>query len=191
MIGKIFSILAIFSFTTAIFTGNIVELCNSIIEGAQRSVSVALSIMGMMILWSGIMSVLKEGGIINKLSKLLRPVLKRIFPKSFKDNVATDEITACVSANLLGISNAATPLGIRAIEEMNKSNSTDKATNDMITLCIIGCACFNLVPTTILALRNAYGAVINQEIIIPVWICSGICMIFGVLLSKMFGVKNE
>jgi len=191
MIGKIFSILAIFSFTTAIFTGNIVELCNSIIEGAQRSVSVALSIMGMMILWSGIMNVLKEGGIINKLSKLLRPVLKRIFPKSFKDNVATDEITACVSANLLGISNAATPLGIRAIEEMNKSNSTDKATNDMITLCIIGCACFNLVPTTILALRNAYGAVINQEIIIPVWICSGICMIFGVLLSKMFGVKNE
>ena len=148
------------------------------------------TIMGMMMLWSGIMNVLKESGIIGKLSKILRPILKTVFPKSFKSGVATEEITACVSANLLGISNAATPLGIRAIEEMNKTNKSEKATNDMITLCILGCACFNLVPTTILALRSAFEAQIIHEIIVPVWICSGTCMIFGILLSKIFGIKN-
>ena len=191
MIGKIFSFLAIFSFTVSIFTGNTEKLCKAIIDGASKSVSVTLSIMGMMVLWSGIMSVLKESGIIGKLSKILRPLLKKIFPRSFKENIATEEITACVSANLLGISNAATPLGIRAIEEMNKLNTGKKATNDMITLCIMGCACFNLVPTTVLALRSAYDAKITYEIIAPVWICSGTCMIFGILLSRLLGIKNE
>ena len=190
MIGKIFSFLAIFSFISSVFTGNTESLCNGIINGASRSVTVTISIMGMMMLWSGIMNVLKESGIIGKLSKILRPILKTVFPKSFKSGVATDEITACVSANLLGISNAATPLGIRAIEEMNKTNKSEKATNDMITLCILGCACFNLVPTTILALRSAFEAQIIHEIIVPVWICSGTCMIFGILLSKIFGIKN-
>ena len=191
MIGKIFAYLAIFSFLASIFTGNTEALCKGIIDGASRSVTVTFSIIGMMMLWSGIMSVLKESGIISRLSILLRPVLQRIFPKSFKSGVATEEITACVSANLLGISNAATPLGIRAIEEMNKINKTEKASNDMITLCIIGCACFNLVPTTVLALRNAFNAQITYEIIVPIWICSGMCMIFGILLSKIFGIKNE
>ncbi len=191
MIGKIFSFLAIFSFITSIFTGNTENLCKGIIDGASKSVTVAMSIMGMMMLWSGIMNVFKESGIISKISRILRPILKKIFPSSFKTETATEEITACVSANLLGISNAATPLGIRAIEEMNKGRASKSATNDMITLCIMGCACFNLIPTTVLALRSAYNAEITYEIIAPVWICSGACMIFGIILSKLLGIRNE
>ena len=190
MIGKIFSFLSVISFITAILTGNTEAVCKGIIDGASKSVTVAFSLMGMMALWNGIMNVFKESGAIKKLSKILSPILKKIFPKSFESGQGSEEITACISANLLGISNAATPLGIRAIEELNKGNKTNKATNEMITLCIIGCACFNLLPSTVLALRAAYNAKITFEIILPVWICSGTCMGFGIILSKILGIKD-
>ncbi|MBQ8393047.1 MAG: hypothetical protein IJX51_04660 [Clostridia bacterium] len=191
MIGMIFSVIAFTSFVTACITNNMESLCQGIIDGASKSVSVTFSLMGMMALWSGIMNVLKESGCIKLLSKILSPILRKIFPDSFSKGVAKEEITACVSANLLGISNAATPLGIRAMEELNKNNRDSKASNDMVTLCVMGCACFNLVPTTVLALRTAHGAQITYEIIVPVWICSGVCMIFAVLLSKLLGRRND
>ncbi len=191
MIGKIFSVLAIISTVTAIITGNCAELCKGIIEGASRGVTVTLSLMGMMVLWNGIMNVLKESGAIGFLSRLSRPILTKIFPSSFKNGTATEEITACISANLLGISNAATPLGIKAIEKMNVNNKSDKATNDMITLCLLGCSCFNLMPTTLLALRSSFNAKITYEIILPIWISSGLCMLFTILISKLLGARNE
>ncbi len=191
MIGKIFSVLAITSTVTAMITGNCAELCKGIIEGASKSVSVTLSLMGMMVLWNGIMNVLKESGAIGVLSKLMRPLLKGIFPSSFKNGAATEEITACISANLLGISNAATPLGIKAIEKMNHSNKSNKATDDMITLCLLGCSCFNLIPTTLLALRSSFHATVTYEIIPPIWICSGLCMLFTILISRLLRKKYE
>ena len=112
MIGKIFSVFAIISVFTAITTGNTKELCQGILEGASKGVSLTISLMGMMVLWNGIMCTFKESGIIGKLSKLLQPILKRIFPRSFSENIANEEITMCISANLLGVSNAATPMAI-------------------------------------------------------------------------------
>ena len=186
MIGKIFSVLAISSTVTAVIMGNCAELCKGIIEGASKSVSVTLSLMGMMALWNGIMNVLKESGAIGALSRLMRPLLKWIFPSSFKNETATEEITACISANLLGISNAATPLGIKAIEKMNDGTKYCKATDDMITLCLLGCSCFNLMPTTLLALRSSFNAAVTYEIILPIWICSGLCMVFTIFISRLF-----
>ena len=186
MIGKIFSVLAISSTVTAVIMGNCAELCKGIIEGASKSVSVTLSLMGMMALWNGIMNVLKESGAIGALSRLMRPLLKWIFPSSFKNETATEEITACISANLLGISNAATPLGIKAIEKMNDGTKYGKATDDMISLCLLGCSCFNLMPTTLLALRSSFNAAVTYEIILPIWICSGLCMVFTIFISRLF-----
>ncbi|MBO5374929.1 MAG: hypothetical protein J6A54_05745, partial [Clostridia bacterium] len=110
------------------------------------------------------MSILKEAGIIERLSRILRPILKRIFPKSFKENVATEEITACISANILGISNAATPLAISAIEKMSKGSNKSSANADMITLAVLGCSSFCLIPTTIIAVRASMGAEITYEL---------------------------
>ena len=187
MIGKIFSVLSFLSVVIGAITGNMDKVSQAIIVGAERSVSICFSILGMMVLWNGILYVTKETGLIKKLSNILKPLLKYIFPEAFEKNIATEEITACISANLLGISNSATPLGINAIERLSESTSDNVATRDMITLCIMGCACFNLVPTTILAIRSANNAQINTEIIVPIWICSGTCMILGVILSKIFG----
>ena len=187
MLGKCFSIMCIISIIFAIFLGNTNEISVAILNGASKSVSLVISLIGIMALWNGILNVLKDAGIIERLSRLLRPLLKHVFPKSFKYGIATDEITACISANMLGIANAATPLAIRAIEKLDENEHSRVASADMITLAVIGCCSFNLVPTTIIAIRASLGATITYSIIVPVWICSGICCALGIILSLIFG----
>lgn len=184
MLGKCFGIICSISIIFAILNSRVSAVTQSIVTGASKSVSLVISLVGMMALWNGFLNVLKDAGIIRKISRFLRPVLRFIFPKSFKENIATEEITACISANILGISNAATPTAIKAIEKMGKDRVV--ATDDMVTLCILGCCCFNLVPTTIIAIRSSMGASITYELIVPVWICSGICCIAGIILSRLF-----
>ena len=191
MIGKIFSVFSIISIATAITTGNTKELCQGILDGASKGVSLTISLMGIMVLWNGVMYTFKESGIIKKLSKLLRPILQRIFPRSFSENIANEEITMCISANLLGVSNAATPIAISAMKELDKVNGSPYASDDMITLAMTGCFCFNIIPTTLLAIRSSHMAKINYELIVPIWICSGTCMIFGVILSKIVSVRKR
>lgn len=187
MLGKCFSIMCVISVVFAIFSNNTSEVSSAILGGATKSVSLVISLVGIMALWNGILNVLRDAGVIERLSRLLRPVLKHIFPKSFKNNIATDEITACISANMLGIANAATPLAIRAIEKLNESEHSESASADMITLAILGCCSFNLVPTTIIAIRASLGATITYSIIPSVWICSGICCLMGIFLSLILG----
>ena len=190
MLGKCFSLLCIVSFLFGIFNGDMKMLGDSILKGATKSVTIIISIIGFMALWNGVMEVLRDSGVIKRLSGLLKPVLKHIFPRAFKTGEGCEEITACVSANMLGLSNATTPLALSAIEKMNKGRKSDKATNDMITLCVLGCACFNLVPTTVISMRLSQGASITYEIIAPVWICSLACMLIGIILCKIIGKIN-
>ncbi|MBQ3589991.1 MAG: hypothetical protein II980_06040 [Clostridia bacterium] len=187
MLGKCFSVLCIISFFFGAFTGNMKNVCDAILSGASKSVEVCFSLIGIMALWGGVMAVLKSCGAIRCLSKLLKPILRLVFPRSFKENVATDEITACVSASLLGVANATTPLALCAINEMQKNRRSNVATNDMIMLSMLGCACFNLVPTTVIALRSGAGAEITYKIMLPVWICSGVCCVLGVVLCRILG----
>lgn len=190
MLGKCFSIICIISFVFGILNGDMKLLGDSILQGATKSVNIIISIIGFMVLWNGVMEVLKACGFISKLSRLLRPILKHIFPRAFKTGEGCEEITACVSAGILGLSNATTPLALSAIDKMNKGRNSNKATNDMITLCILGCACFNLVPTTVISMRLSQGALITYEIIVPVWICSLACMLIGIILCKLIGKIN-
>ncbi|MBQ3040126.1 MAG: spore maturation protein [Clostridia bacterium] len=191
MLGKCFGVICVFSIIFGVFSGNIDEISLAIINGASKSVSLVISLIGIMALWNGVLNVLKEAGIIEKLSRLLKPILKHIFPWSFKNNVATEEITACISANMLGIANAATPLAIRAINKMNENEKRTKASPDMITLAILGCCSFNLVPTTIIAIRSSLGASITYALIVPVWVCSGVCCALGIILSRILGKLHE
>ena len=186
MLGKCFSVLCIVSFAFALAFNNMSEVSKSILSGCERSVTLCISLVGIMALWNGILEVLKESGIIKKLSIFLSPILKRIFPRSFESGCATEEITSSISAGLLGVSNAVTPLAISAISKMERGKK-GYATNDMIMLCMLGCACFNVSPTTVIGLREAENAKITYEIIFPVWICSFICMSLGVILCKVFG----
>ncbi len=190
MLGKCFSVLCVFAFAFGAINGNMEDVSRSILEGADKSVTLCISLIGVMALWNGIMEILKESGIIKSVSRLLAPILKFIFPSAFTSGVATEEITACISAGVLGVSNAVTPLAINAISKMERGTKKGYATNDMIMLCMIGCACFNIIPTTIIAIRQSMGAEFTYEIILPVWICSFVCMAVGIILCRVMGKIN-
>lgn len=187
MIGKCFGILCVASIIYAIFTGNMVGINDAILSGASKSVSAVISLLGIMVFWQGTMAVLEKSGLIKLLSRALRPILRLVFPHAFKTGQGAKEITLCVSANLLGIANASTPLAISAIDKLKSGHTSDKASNDMIMLAVLGSSCFCLVPTTVIALRVGCGANITYSIIVPVWIVSGICMLFGIILSRIVG----
>ena len=133
------------------------------------------------------MEVLREAGAVQKLSRILSPVLRRIFPKTWESGQGSEEICAALSANILGIDNAATPLALSAMEKMQAANpNKERATDDMVTFAVLGASSLDLLPTTLIALRRAAGSAAPYKIILPVWICSFVCAAAGVFLSKLF-----
>ena len=186
MIGTIFGVLCLISLVFGVASGNATALANAIPDGAAGALQVILSLCGMMCLWCGLMEVLREAGVIRRLSRLLAPVLRPFFPEAFRRGEGADEICANVSANLLGIGNAATPLGLRAMEELQKHNPhPTRASREQITLTVLNTASVTIVPANLLALRRAAGSADPFSIMIPVWITSVLCAGLALLLTSI------
>ncbi len=187
MIGKIFCFLCIFALLFSFFTHSTDSLVTSVFDGADRAVSLTVSLVGSMCLWSGCMNVFEKKGLIAKLSNLLSPVLGFIFPETFKNGVGKNEISSNVSANILGIGNAATPLGLSAMEAMNSVNEhPGYATDDMVMLVVLNTASLDILPTTLIALRRACESNDPHGIIIPTLISSFLTSVFAICITKLF-----
>ena len=186
MIGKCFGVLCIISVIYGVFSGNLQGVNDGILTGASKSVSTVIGLLGVMTFWQGAMAVFEKCGFIKMLSRVLSPVLRFVFPRAFREKNGEAEITAAVSANVLGISNASTPLALSAMEKLNEGHTSKHASDDMIMLTALGASCFCLIPTTVIAIRTGLGANFTYEIILPVWITSGICMLASILLCKLF-----
>ena len=185
MLGKIFGIISLIALIGGIFLGHGSELGNAALDGAKNAVSLSLSLCGIMSLWCGIMRVFERAGLIRRLSRLLSPLLRIFFPDASRSGEGLGEISANISANLLGIGNAATPFALRAMEKLQKNNPDKRtATADMITLAVLNTASLNLIPTTIIALRRSAGSDAPYSIIIPIWICSLSCCALALLLCS-------
>ncbi len=188
MITKCFVVITLISFGYAAFDGNTSELTNAIIDGAERSISLSIELIGMSCLWCGIMKVFCDAGVLDAVCRFLSPILRIIFPDAWKKGHGKHEITAAVSANLLGIGNAATPYALSAMRELDRVNQTPQFTSrDMATFVILGTASLNIAPTTLIALRRAAGSTEPYSIIPPIWICSLACAVLGVVLAKLCG----
>ena len=116
ILGKIFSIISIISLLFAIFTGNLSQLAGAILDGASKAVTLTIALVGVMGLWSGVMRVLEDIGVCRMIAKIISPILKFIFPETCRKGIATEEVAANISANMLGLGNAATPMGIKAMK---------------------------------------------------------------------------
>lgn len=183
MLGVCFFILCAASVICALCTGTMAAVSGAAIDGAARAVQLIISLAGMSALWSGVMAVLREAGMIGGVSRLLSPLLRHVFPDAWQDADAREEITAAVSANILGIGNAATPLALRAMGRMQAMNPyPEKASDDMIMLTVLAVSSPSLLPTTLIALRHAAGSAEPYAIIVPVWIVSCTCAAAAVLL---------
>lgn len=185
MLGKTFAVLMIAAFICAVITGNIEELASGAIDGAAKSVTVTLSLCGMMCLWSGVLRVLREAGAIGAVKKLISPLLRFAFPRAWRSGEGIDSIAANISANMLGMGNAATPFALSALSEMKRSSPLpDAADNEMITLTVLAVAPVCLMPVNLLALRAAAGGAGGAVILAPVWVVSGSSFLFALLLCR-------
>lgn len=185
MLGKIFGIISVISVVFSLLTSRIKDMGTAAIDGASGAVELTLSLCGIMCLWCGIMEVLKDAGVISKLSRLLSPFMKFFFPDAYKKRSGTEEISANISANLLGIGNAATPLALCAMKKLQNNNPMpERASDDMITLAVLNTASVSLVPSTLLALRRAAGSLSPFAVIFPIWLCSLASSALALLLCR-------
>ena len=155
------------------------------VERAQAAVELCVSIAGMLCLWTGVMEVMRRSGLAEGLSRLLRPVLSLLFPQVSGDRGVMDSISANVSANLLGLGNAATPLGIEAVRRMERK-SPGTASDAMCMLVVCNTASIQLIPTTVASVRAAAGSSAPFDILPAVWLASALSVGVGIAACKLF-----
>ncbi len=161
------------------------EVAAAAAEGAAAAVELSLSIAGMLCLWTGVMEVMRQSGLAGQLSRLLAPLLRRLFPQAAGDRRTMDAISANVSANLLGLGNAATPLGLEAARGLARS-SPGTASDGLCMLVVCNTASIQLIPTTVASVRAAQGCQTPFDILPAVWLASALSVGVGILACKIF-----
>lgn len=186
MINIIWFFLLIFGIIFGLTTGKGDIISKSIIDSTESSVQLLIGLIGMMCLWSGVMKIAQRSGITEKLAKLLKPILNLLFKDVSENENAMGSILLNLTSNMLGLSNAATPFGIKAMEELQKVNpEKDTATNDMALFLVINAACIQIVPTSIISMRAACGSKNPGIIIVPALLATGIAAIMGIIYCKI------
>ncbi len=184
--NTVITVLCIFSVLFGVLFKNGAELSNAAVSASADTVILLLKLCGGICFWSGMLHLCQKNGICELINKFLTPVLKLLFPKLNKNSKALKLISMNITANLLGLGNAATPIGISAIKELNTLNPNKKApTNEMITFTVINCSSIQFLPTTLATLRSAYGSKNPMDILPCVLIVSSISLAVGVSLSKI------
>ena len=164
-------------------TGQLSAVSAAALTGAQSAVELCLSMAGAICLWSGVMTLMDRCGLSEKLAGLLRPLLRRILPNASRDSETLAALSANVSANLLGLGNAATPLGIRAATRMAQGcNSV--ASDELCRLVVLNTASIQLLPTTVAAVRSAHGCAAPFDILPAVWLSSVLSVSAGLLAAR-------
>ncbi len=186
MLNIVWPFFIIISFSFAILSGNLENLNSSIFEGANDAVTLSINLLGSLCLWSGIMQIASDSSLVKKLSKLLSPILNFLFPSLITNNKIKKEISMNIIANILGLGNAATPLGLKAMESMQKENpKKDTLSNPMMMFIVINTASIQLIPTTVIAIRNSLNSQNPTSIIFPTWIATILAGISGIFVTKL------
>ena len=172
------------SILCGLLTGRGPEVAAAAMEGAQAAVELCISMLGILCLWMGVMEVMRRCGLAEKLSRLLRPLLRLLYPEFREDQAVMDAVSANFSANLLGLGNAATPLGIDAVRRMSR-RSPGVASDDMCTLVVCNTASIQLLPTTVASVRAAAGSAATFDILPAVWLASLISVTVGLSAAKL------
>ncbi len=179
--------LIVISIVFGAINGTLNEVANAIFSGTQLAVKIILTLLGIMTFWLGIMKIAEKSGIVEFISKLLTPIAKWIFPELPKNSPIIGDIAMNFSANALGLANAATPIGIKAMEGMQELNKDKQSASDaMCTLLAMNTAGFQLIPATVIAILAASGCERPTEIIVPTLIVTGTAFISAIIIAKLF-----
>lgn len=186
MLNIVWPIFIILSFSYAIFSGNIEELNLDILNSSKDAITLTISLLGTMCLWNGIVKIAMNTNLIDKLTNFLKPIISFLFPDLKKEENIKKEISMNMCANILGLGNAATPLGLKAMKSMQKINDKkDRLSDSMMMFVVINTASIQIIPTTVIAIRNSLGSENPTSIVFPVWIATIAAAVFGIIATKI------
>lgn len=186
MMNYIFPILVIFSFVSAIATGRINELSAAVIEGAEAAVELLIRLVSMLCLWGGIMEIGDRAGLTAMFSKIMYPVVSLIFPRLRKEKYVLEAISMNITANVLGLGNAATPLGLEAMRRLQSVNAdTSVASDEMVVFVVMNTAAMHIIPTTVATMRGQYGSVDPMEIMPAAFLTSFCALAAAITVAKI------
>lgn len=191
MLNKIWPFFIIVAFAFAIYTGNISNVNTAIFSSAEQTVSLCITLLGTMCLWNGIMNIAVKTSLISKLTKFMKPFINFLFPDLKNDEKISEQVSMNIIANILGLGNASTPLGLKAISSMQEKNTNKKTlTNSMAMFILVNTASLQIIPSTVIAIRSSLGSAEPSKIILAVWVATIAAFVtaifFGKILSKKF-----
>lgn len=185
MLNKIWPFFIIISFIYGIYSGNIFNINNAIFESTNQTVELCLTMFGTLCLWNGIMKIATETSLIEKLTKFLKPLINFIFPGIKNNKKISKEISMNMVANILGLGNASTPLGLKAMDSMQKENEDkSKLSDSMAMFILVNTASLQIIPTTVISIRSSLGSENPTKIIFAVWVATVVAFITAILGGK-------
>ncbi|MDI3256186.1 MAG: nucleoside recognition domain-containing protein [Kyrpidia sp.] len=191
MVSALWLGLLVSGFVVAALQGRIDAVTRGMLKGAEEGVAVALGLISILVLWLGVMRIAEEAGLIAALARALRPVARWLFPSVPADHPAMGSILANMSANILGLGNAATPLGLKAMSELQELNPLkDRASDAMCTLLALNTASLTILPTTVIALRMQYGSSDPTGIIAPTLLATAVGTASAVVLDRLYRKRD-
>ena len=192
MLNKLWSSFILISIIYSFFSGNLESLNNELFKSIDSTITVCIQLLGTICFWNGIMSIATKTSFINIITKILRPLMKVLFPKLNKESKVYKDISMNITSNLLGLGNAATPLGISAIKELDKQNNKkNELSREMKLFIVINTASIQIIPTTVIAIRNSLHSQNPTEIIFPIWVASIIAFVTVVGVMKIVTKMEE
>lgn len=177
MLNILWSFMILISLIASFFNGKVEETVNGAMNGAADGVNLCLELLGVMCMWNGLIKIADKAGITEKISAALKPIFRLIFPNIKRGSPAERKMVMNITANLLGMGNAATPSGLKAMEELNKVCKY----KEMAIFTVLNTASFQIIPSAIIAMRQTVGSANPSEIILPVW-CASACSVTAAVL---------
>lgn len=192
MVNLIWLMMLVFGILTAAINGNIDQVTESALKASELGIEVAIQLMGVMSLWLGLMHIAEKAGLIQSLARFFSPVIKKLFPSLRPDSPAFGPIIMNLCANILGLGNAATPFGLKAMQELQKENpNPDIASPAMITFLALNTSCITIIPATIIGVRMKAGSINPTEIIGTTIFATACAMTVGILADTIFRKRNR
>ncbi|MEC2915211.1 spore maturation protein SpmA [Bacillus cereus] len=187
MFNLVWVAMAVFGFVYAMINGTMEEVNKAVFDGAKDAVTICIGLISVLVFWLGLMKIAEEAGLLKKLVTLFMPIVKRLFPEIPKDHPSMGFILSNMMANFFGLGNAATPLGIKAMEQLKELNGgKDSASRSMVTFLALNTSAITLIPTTVISIRMTYESANPTEIVGVTFIAQVLSMIGAIWLDRYF-----
>lgn len=190
MVNYIWAGMSIIGIIYAMINGTMDQVNEAIFSSASEAVTLSIGLISVLVFWLGLMRIAEKAGILSKLSTLFKPLVTRLFPDIPKDHPAMGYILSNFIANLFGLGNAATPMGIKAMKEMKLLSNSDKASRSMITFLVINTSSLTLIPTTVIAIRMQYHSTAPTEIVATTIIATLVTTSLAIIIDRLFYLKR-